>query len=66
MGREGPGDFTSFILFSPSSLDEVLPRRGCHYMGAGTLVLVGWCQHRKPEEQAGDPEIADQRSLCIS
>lgn len=35
-------------------------------MRAGVLVLMGWCQHRELEEQAGDAEIGDQRSLRIS
>jgi len=63
VGREGLGDFTStlFILFpSPSSLD------GCHNVGAGVLMFVGWQQCRDLEEQAGDVETGDQRSLCIS
>lgn len=29
-------------------------------------MLMSWCQHKEPEEQAGDAEVGDQRSPCIS
>lgn len=48
---------------SPSYLDETLLRRGCHKLGTGILMGVGWCQHREQQEQAGDAERGDQRSL---
>lgn len=66
--RERLGDSSPLCIpvLSPSCLDETLLRTGCHKLGAGILMSVGWCQHREQQEQAGDAETGDQRSLGIS
>lgn len=54
LARERLGDFspTLFIpVLSSSQLEKTLLRRGCHELGTGILIHVGWRQHREQQNK---------------